>query len=266
MNWRHPNLRMRQPKNLAKTDLEIHKMREAGRAAARTLGLIEKYVRPGITTLSLDNAVGEILASLGAESAFLGYRGFPRQCCISINEQVLHGIGGQRVLQYGDVVKIDVGIQKGGFIGDVAKSFVVGGVSPEIQKLLDITESALHSGISQVRDGCRISDISKAIQSCVERSGYSVVREFVGHGVGRNLHEEPQIPNFFSNAASCSLVRGMTIAIEPMVNAGQAAVEVLKDGWTVVTRDRKMSAHFEHTVLVTETGAEILTQEGDFTI
>lgn len=245
-----------------KTDVEISRMRFSCRLAAKVLREAALTVSPGTTTGQLDDFIGELIRGYGAKSAFKGYRGFPREACISVNEEVIHGIGGRRRLQFGDVVKIDIGLVLDGFIGDVAMSVPVGGCSPEAQKLLDITAASLQAGISRVKAGVLIVDLSKTIQSKVEGAGYSVVREFVGHGVGRQLHEDPQIPNHVTAGAVGRFETGMTIAIEPMVNSGGPEVEILADNWTVVAKDRSMSAHFEHTVLVLDDGAEILTIDG----
>lgn len=195
-------------------------------------------------------------------SAFLGYRNFPANCCISVNEGVVHGIGNDRRLQFGDLVKLDIGVRYKGFVGDVAMTIAVGGCTLLAQKLMDVTAHALYLGISQARAGNLVSEISRAIQTHVEGSGFSVVREFVGHGVGRSVHEEPQVPNYVDSRQSTRLKAGLIIAIEPMVNAGTSGVEILDDRWTVVTKDRQLSAHFEHTVLVTEADPEILTRDG----
>jgi methionyl aminopeptidase len=195
----------------------------------------------------------------GAKSAFLGYRKFPCHLCISVNEQIVHGLAGPRVLSFGDIVSLDVGVVYNGFIGDTARTVAVGGCGVLAQKLMDITEKSLYEGIAQALPGNRVVDISQAIQNYVENNGFSVVREFVGHGVGRTMHEEPQVPNFVDGKASAKLRPGMTIAIEPMVNAGLPGVKILNDGWTVVTLDGSLSAHFEHTVLITEAEPEILT-------
>lgn len=234
-------------------------MRVAGRIAAGVLAESMRLVVPGLTSLELDQRIASIIKSYGAKSAFLGYQGFPAHACISVNEEVIHGIGGNRRFQFGDLVKIDIGVEYDEFIGDVAMSVPVGGCSVGTQKLLDVTSAALRAGILKVKNGTSIVDVSRAIQETVEAAGYSVIREFVGHGVGRKLHEDPQIPNFVSSATRGVLSTGMTIAIEPMVSIGNSAVEILPDGWTVVTKDRSLSAHFEHTVLVTEDGVEILT-------
>jgi methionyl aminopeptidase len=195
----------------------------------------------------------------GARSAFLGYRKFPGQICISVNEEVVHGIGGPRQLQFGDIVSLDIGVKYNGFIGDTARTVAVGGCGVLAQKLMDVTERSLYEGIAQAHAGNRVADISRAIQEYVESNGFSVVREFVGHGVGRTVHEDPQVPNFDDGKKSEKLRPGMTLAIEPMVNAGVPAVKILNDGWTVVTQDGSLSAHFEHTVLITGSEPEILT-------
>lgn len=215
-----------------------------------------------MTTRDLDYRVGELIRAEGASSAFLGYRNFPCQCCLSVNEGVVHGMGNDRPLQFGDLLKMDIGVRYRGFVGDVAMSMAVGGCSPLAEKLMDVTTKALHLGIAEARSGQRVNAISRAIQRHVEGQGFSVVREFVGHGVGQTLHEEPQVPNFVDERNTARLKAGMTIAIEPMVNVGQPGVEILADRWTVVTRDRQLSAHFEHTVLVTDGEPEILTQDG----
>jgi methionyl aminopeptidase len=245
-----------------KTEAELAVMRESASMAASVLREAAGLVAPGLSTADLDIAVGDMIRKRGGESAFLGYRKFPSNCCISVNEGVVHGIGDRRQLQFGDVVKLDIGVRYRGYIGDVAMSVAVGGCSPLAQKLMDVTVQALYDGISAARSGNRVTDISRAVQRRVESNGFSVVREFVGHGVGKTLHEDPQIPNYVDSSANEKLRPGMTIAIEPMVNAGAAGVEVLKDGWTVVTRDRQLSAHFEHTVLVTDGDPEILTRDG----
>ncbi len=245
-----------------KTSVEITAIRKAGEIAAEVLREAAGRVAPGLTTRELDEFVGESIRRRGAISAFLGYRNFPANCCISVNEGVVHGIGNHRRLQFGDLVKLDVGVRYKGFVGDVAMSVAVGGCSPLGQKLMDVTVDALYQGIAQARAGNRVTDISRAIQQHVEANGFSVVREFVGHGVGRTVHEEPQVPNYVDARHTARLKPGLTIAIEPMVNAGAPGVEILGDQWTVVTRDRQLSAHFEHTVLVTEGEPEILTRDG----
>lgn len=244
---------------IIKSDDEIALMREAGGIANTVLREVAAFVEPGKTTLDLDNFAGERIEHYGSKSAFLGYRGYPCQICISVNEEVVHGIANERRLLFGDIVSLDVGVRYGGFVGDNAVTVAVGGCGVEDQSLLDVTERSLMEGISKATEGNRVSDISRAIQKVIEDSEMSVVKEFVGHGVGRSVHEEPQIPNFYSGGKSPKLKAGMTLAIEPMVNLGTPQVEVLSDRWTVVTRDGLRSAHFEHTVLVTEGEPEILT-------
>ncbi len=215
---------------------------------------------PGLTTRQVDNFAAERIRSYGAKSAFLGYRNYPCHTCLSVNEAVVHGLASERELRFGDIVSVDVGVNLKGFIGDTARTVAVGGCGVAAQRLLDVTEQSLYLGIAQARPGNRVLDISRAVQGYVEANGFSVVREFVGHGVGRTMHEEPQVPNFDEGQKNSPKLRpGMTIAIEPMVNAGRAEVKILKDGWTVVTQDGSLSAHFEHTVLVTDGEPEILT-------
>lgn len=245
---------------LIKSQAEIAGIRDASRIAHGVLDYLGALVRPGLMTADLDRLAGDEIKRRGARSAFLGYRDFPRQTCISVNEEVVHGMGGPRRLQFGDIVSLDVGVLYRGFVGDTAATFPVGGCDPAAQRLMEVTREALRLGIAAARGGGVVSDISRAVQGCVEAAGYSVVREFVGHGVGRSVHEDPQIPNFVEGRGkSPRLHPGMTIAIEPMVNAGRPEVRVLNDGWTVVTADGKLSAHFEHTVLVTAGEPEILT-------
>jgi methionyl aminopeptidase len=212
-----------------------------------------------LTTKEVDDFAAARIKHYGGKSAFLGYRKYPCQMCISVNEQVVHGLAGARVLRFGDIVSLDVGVAYNGFIGDTAKTVAVGGCGVLAQKLMDVSEQALYEGIAQAVPGKRVVDISRAIQNYVEGNGFNVVREFVGHGVGRTMHEEPQVPNFVDGKTSPKLRPGMTLAIEPMVAAGRAEVKVLSDGWTVVTQDGSLSAHFEHSVLVTEAEPEILT-------
>jgi methionyl aminopeptidase len=244
---------------IIRTEDERQRMRAACQAAADVLAGVAALVQPGRTTQELDDAAGELIRRLGGKSPFLGYRGYPGHICVSVNEEVVHGIPGKRRMQYGDIVSLDVGIVLDGFVGDNARTVPVGLVAPRTQELLQVTEQALAAGIAMARPGHRVGDISHAIQSTVEAHGFSAVREFVGHGVGRKMHEEPQIPNFGAAGQGPKLKVGMTLAIEPMINAGTYEVQMLSDGWTVVTADGQPSAHFEHTVLVTEDGAEILT-------
>ena len=237
-------------------------MRRAGRVAARGLDDVVRFVRPGVTTREVDDYGADRIRELGGRSAFLGYRRYPCHLCISVNEEVVHGLASDRRLQFGDIVSVDVGVHFEGFIGDNARTVAVGGCRPEHQRLMEVTQQALDAGVAQARSGNCVADISGAVQELVESHGYSVVREFVGHGVGRSMHEEPQIPNYVDRRgrkASPQLKAGMTLAIEPMVNAGRAGVRVLADGWTVVSEDGLPSAHFEHTVLVTAAEPEILT-------
>lgn len=244
---------------IIKNEKEQEGMRRAGRVAARVLDEVVRFVRPGVTTADLDAFGAERIAHHGARSAFLGYRKYPCYLCISVNEEVVHGVASDRRLQFGDLVSLDVGVRYRGFIGDNARTVSVGGCSPEQQRLMDVTQQSLHEAIGQAKAGNRVADISKTVQKCVEGHGYSVVREFVGHGVGRSMHEDPQVPNYVDGKRSPRLRPGMTLAIEPMVNTGRPGVRVLADGWTVVTEDGLPSAHFEHTVLITAGEPEILT-------
>ena len=235
-------------------------MRPACVVAGTVLEEIAAFIKPGVTTRQIDNFAAERIKAHGARSAFLGYRKYPCHTCLSVNEEVVHGLATERELKFGDIVSVDVGVSYKGFIGDTARTVSVGGCSVKTQRLLDVTEQSLYLGIAQARPGNRVVDISLAVQRYVEANGFSVVREFVGHGVGRTVHEEPQVPNFDEgNKNSPKLRPGMTIAIEPMVNAGGMDVKILKDGWTVVTQDGSLSAHFEHTVLVTGGEPEIMT-------
>ena len=234
-------------------------MRPACAVAGTVLDEIASFIRPGVTTRQVDEFAAGCIAAHGAKSAFLGYRKYPCQTCISVNEEVVHGLASERELRFGDIVSLDVGVFYKGFVGDTARTVAVGGCGVAAQRLMDVTEQALYLGIAAAVPGNRVTDISRAVQNYVEGNGFSVVREFVGHGVGRAMHEEPQVPNFVDRKMDNRLKRGMTIAIEPMVNAGRADVKILKDGWTVVTQDGSLSAHFEHTVLITDGEPEILT-------
>ncbi len=242
-----------------KSDSEIALMRAAGKVAAEVLGRLESLIAPGVTTREIDEAAGRFISEAGARSAFLGYRGFPGQLCVSINEEVVHGIGGARRISYGDIVKLDVGVVHQGWIGDTATTITVGVVEPATEALVRTTERILHEVIPTVRAGRRVGDISHFIERAAKEAGYGVVREFVGHGVGRKLHEEPQVPNYGRAGTGAKLKPGMTLAIEPMINLGTSRVKVLSDNWTVVTQDGLPSAHFEHTVLVTSGEPEVLT-------
>ncbi len=234
-------------------------MRRAGNLVAKTIAMLKDAVRPGITTGELDKLAEGIIRKHGGIPAFKGYYGFPGSICASVNEEVVHGIPGIRKLKSGDIISIDIGTIVEGFYGDAAVTLPVGDISEEAQRLLSVTEGSLMAGIEQVRAGNRLSDISNAVQVFAEGKGFSVVRDYVGHGIGRNMHEDPQIPNFGPPGRGPRLEPGMVLAIEPMVNVGSYRVETLEDNWTVVTADRSLSAHFEHTVAVTEDGPVILT-------
>jgi methionyl aminopeptidase len=234
-------------------------MRPACAVAGTVLEEVAAFIQPGVTTREVDEYAASRIKQHGAKSAFLGYRKYPCQICISPNDQVVHGLAGSRALQFGDIVSLDVGVLYNGFVGDTARTVAVGGCNVLAQRLMDVAEKALFQGIAQALPGGKVADISRAIQDHVEGNGFNVVREFVGHGVGRSMHEEPQVPNFVEGKSSPRLRPGMTLAIEPMVNAGSANVKILNDGWTVVTQDGSLSAHFEHTVLITEAEPEILT-------
>jgi methionyl aminopeptidase len=243
-----------------KSEDEIKRMAESCRIVAEVLEGIQKIVAPGISSSELDAFAETYIRSKGARPACKGYRGYPATLCTSVNEQVVHGIPSSAKLKDGNIISIDVGVHYKGFYGDAAVTLPVGAVSKETKKLLRGTEKALEAGIEKTVKGNRLSDVSAEIQQCVESEGFSVVRNFVGHGIGRELHEEPQIPNYGKPGQGPQLVQGMTLAIEPMVNAGGWEVDILNDGWTAVTKDSSLSAHFEHTVAVTKNGFEILTK------
>ena len=243
-----------------KTGRELNVMKEACRISAGALKTAGKAVEPGITTAELDKLAEDYIISQGAIPNFKNYHGYPATACISVNNEVIHGIPSRkRKLKQGDIVSIDLGAKFEGFHGDNAATFACGDISPEAKRLMDITEQSLYKGIAAAVSGGRIGDISAAVQSFVEANGYSVVRQFVGHGIGRELHEAPEVPNFGTAGRGIRLLPGMTLAIEPMVNAGGYEVKVLPDGWTVLTRDGSLSAHFEHTVVITNDGPKILT-------
>jgi len=243
-----------------KTADEILLMQEANQIVAETLALMQRTVEPGISTLELDQIAEQLCLSRKAQPAFKGYRGFPGSLCVSVNEEVVHGIPSRKKkLKDGDIVSIDFGVLYKGFYGDSAKTFPVGKVSGDVQRLLDTTRICLEKGIEQMIVGNRIGDISKAIQDYVEANGFSIVRQFVGHGIGNLLHEPPEVPNFYQGERSTKLMAGMVLAVEPMVNMGTHKVKVLRDGWTVITGDKKPSAHFEHSVAVTENGPVVLS-------
>jgi methionyl aminopeptidase len=244
-----------------KTAKEIAIMREAARAVAGILATLREAVKPGVTTKYLDEMAANEISSLRMKPAFLGYRGYPATACISINEELVHGIPDKkRVLKNGDIVSIDMGVLHNGFYGDAAITVGVGSISENASKIIEVTRSALDIAIAQVKPGKRLGDVSHAVQEFVEGRGYSVVRDYVGHGIGRMLHEDPAVPNFGAAGTGPRLVPGMVICIEPMVNEGTWKVVTLKDGWTVVTADAKLCAHFEHMVAVMESGCEVLTK------
>ena len=242
-----------------KNERELESMRQACKITAAARALAGEMVRPGVTTRQIDKAVHDFIVSQGAKPSFLNYSGYPASACISVNSTVIHGIPSGYVLKEGDIVSVDVGAYYKGFHGDCAATFPCGAVSAEAQRLIDVTKQSFFEGLAFVRPGHRVSDISHAIQSYVESNGYSVVRAFVGHGVGAQLHEEPEVPNFGAPGHGPRLLPGMTLAIEPMVNMGTYEVDVLKDRWTTVTADGKLSAHYENTVLITDGEPEILT-------
>jgi methionyl aminopeptidase len=244
---------------MLKSEKEIEVMAAASRIVAQTLLELRALVRPGITTLDLDAAAEETIRHLGGVPAFKGYRNFPRTLCISVNEEVVHGIPSRRRLQEGDIVGLDLGAIVEGYYGDAAVTVPVGRVSDAAQRLLQVTQQSLYDGIAQAKVGNRLSDISHAVQRCAEAAGYSVVTDFVGHGIGRQLHEEPQIPNYGPPGQGPRLRPGMVLAIEPMVNMGGSSVKVQPDRWTVVTQDGSWSAHFEHTIAISEGGTRVLT-------
>lgn len=244
---------------IIKSSREIEQLKRSGAIVAEVFQELKKLIEPEITTRALDQMTEKIILSRGAIPAFKGYRGYPASLCVSINEEIVHGIPGQRKMKEGDIVSLDVGVNLNGYFGDGAITLPVGEVDPEAKRLLEITERALYVGIEKAKVGNRLFDISYAIQAWVEGHGFSVVRDYVGHGIGRDLHEEPQIPNFGTPHQGPRLETGMVFALEPMVNEGTYEVKILPDGWTVVTADGKRSAHFEHTIAITEKGVEILS-------
>lgn len=244
---------------ICKSEAELELMREAGRIVAMTHRLLSQAIRPGVTTKELDQMAEDYIRSQGAIPSFKGYNGFPASICTSVNEELVHGFPGNRKLQEGDIISIDIGAQYQGYHGDSAWTYPVGAISDEAKRLLEVTERSLFRGLAEIRPDVRLYTISHAIQTCIEEEGFSVVREYVGHGVGTSLHEEPQIPNFGPPGRGPRLKPGMVLAIEPMVNAGERYVKTLEDDWTVVTVDGSLCAHFEHTVAVRTDGYEILT-------
>lgn len=249
-----------------KSPRDIERMRLAGQITAAARELAGKMVRPGVTTLEIDTAVRKFIESRGATPSFLGYGGFPGSACISVNDEVIHGIPGNLVLKEGDIVSVDVGACIGGFHGDCAATFPCGTISPEAARLIAVTEQSFWEGMKFARFGYRIGDISAAIQKYVEDNGFSIVRDYVGHGVGANLHESPEVPNYGKPGHGPRLAPGMTLAVEPMVNQGGWKVKVMKDGWTVRTADGSLAAHYENSFLITKGEPEILTQVGDLRV
>ena len=242
-----------------KSSHEIDLMRRSGKITAAARALAGEMVKPGVTTQEINDAVERFIRKQGAVPSFLHYNGYPASACISVNDEIIHGIPGKRVLQEGDIVSVDVGAYIGGFHGDCAATFPCGTISPEAQRLIDVTRQSFFEGIRFAREGQRLQDVSAAVQAYVEQNGFSVVREYVGHGVGAKMHESPEIPNYGRPGHGPRLLRGMTLAIEPMVNAGAAAIQQLSDGWTVKTADGKWAAHYENTILITDGAPEILT-------
>ena len=238
---------------------EIEKLRTSNRIVAEILFALKDMIRPGITTIDLNRYSDDLAAKRGATPAFKGYMGYPYSLCVSVNEEVVHGLPGERVLNAGDIVSLDFGVFFQGYCGDAAITVAVGQISENAAKLMKVTEEGLYDGIKEAKAGKRLGDISAAVQARVESHGFSVVRDFVGHGIGRSLHEDPQIPNYGAKGRGIELKAGMVFAIEPMVNEGTHKVKVLADGWTVTTEDGKLSAHFEHSVVITENGPDILS-------
>ena len=242
-----------------KSPHEIELMRRAGKITAAARAYAQGLVRPGVTTQEINSAVEHFIRKQGAVPSFLHYNGYPASVCISVNDEIIHGIPGKRVLKDGDIVSVDVGAYIGGFHGDCAATFACGTISEEAQRLIDVTRQSFFEGIRYAKEGHRLLDISAAIQEYVEANGFSIVREYVGHGIGTQMHESPEIPNYGHPGHGPKLLRGMTLAIEPMVNAGTAAIRQMPDGWTVRTRDGKYAAHYENTILITDGEPEILT-------
>ncbi|MBP5427676.1 MAG: type I methionyl aminopeptidase [Clostridia bacterium] len=249
---------------ILKTAEQLRLMKEAGRITGEAILRARDVIRPGVSTWEVDRVIHDYIVKCGAKPSFLGYAGFPGSACVSVNSEVIHGIPSRtRILEEGDLVKVDVGALYRGYHGDSAKTFAVGRVSAEATALMERTKECFYRGVAKAVVGNRIGDVGHAVQACAEEAGFSVVREYVGHGVGSHLHEEPDVPNYGTEGRGCRLYAGMTIAIEPMVNAGKAGVRVLPDGWTVVTSDGRLSAHYEHTVAVTDDGPVLLTDVGE---
>ncbi|MFA5156345.1 MAG: type I methionyl aminopeptidase [Candidatus Omnitrophota bacterium] len=242
-----------------KSERDLEMMRASGRILGRVMQQLRQCIKAGISTVELDRLAGELILKEGGLPAFKGYKGFPANICVSVNEEVVHGIPSARKLAEGDIVSVDMGVNYEGYFSDAAITVGVGRIHPDLKKLIEVSRTALSEGVKQARIDNRIRDISQAIQGCVEKNGFSVVRQFVGHGIGINLHEEPEIPNFVNPRQNQPLKSGMVLAIEPMVNLGEWECEIMENGWTAVTRDGLPSAHFEETVAVTENGPEILT-------
>ena len=251
---------------IVKSEREIELMRRAGKITAAARALAGEMVKPGVTTREIDKAVFHFIRSQGAEPSFLNYNGYPASVCVSVNDEIIHGIPGNQVLREGDIVSIDVGAYIGGFHGDCAGTFACGKVSDEAARLIAVTEQSFWEGMKFARFGYRVSDISHAVQAYVEANGFSVVRDYVGHGVGAELHEPPEVPNYGKPGHGPRLAPGMTIAVEPMVNQGDWHVRVMRDGWTVRTADGSLSAHYENSILITKGDPEILTRVGDETV
>ena len=245
---------------ILKSKEEIAKIASASKIVAESLYALKEYIEPGMTTKMLDAFVEERIYALGGVPAFKGYRNFPATLCVSVNEEVVHGIPSDRVIREGDIIGLDLGAIYEGFYGDAAITVPIGPVGADVRRLLEVTEASLYAGIAEGKAGGRLSDISHAVQTCVERVGYSVVTDFVGHGIGRALHEDPQVPNFGPKGQGPRLREGMVLAIEPMVNMGKPDVTILEDGWTAVASDKSLSAHFEHTVAITQSGPVILSR------
>jgi methionyl aminopeptidase len=244
---------------ILKSEEEIQAIRKSSLMVGKVLADLKQMIEPGISTKKLDAFAEQKAKEMGAVPAFKGYRGYPSSLCTSINEEIIHGIPSSRVLREGDIISLDFGVIYKGYYGDAAVTYPVGQVSPEATALIDAAKQSFLKGFEQVREGCRISDISHAIQKYVEAQGFSVIRSFVGHGIGLSLHEEPQIPNFGSPGSGPKIKKGMVLAIEPMIAAGDWKVEIREDNWTAVTKDRRLSSHYEHTVALTQKGAEILS-------
>jgi methionyl aminopeptidase len=242
-----------------KSKTELEKIGESCRIVAGALKMVEEMVKPGIETREIDQRVREFIKNEGATPSFLGYRGYPASTCISINEVIVHGIPGKRRIKDGDLVSVDIGAYKNGFHGDAARTFLVGDVSDEKKKITKVVRESLERGIAAAKPYGRLSDVSAAIQKHAEKHGFSVVRDLVGHGIGRNMHEEPQVPNYGTPGNGPVLQPGIVLAVEPMINAGTFETETLEDGWTIVTADRRVSAHWEHTIAITENGVAVLT-------